>query len=188
MKNKWMTWRRIGYLILIMILLSGCAKSSPNCSMDILLLEKEQFPERTYFEPLVSPIAEYPVASFAQGFSLELHGDIYSVDAGNYWVIYWGSRQSAQDEFDNDLKISFITNNSREPWKTPEEIRFTSSIADNYYTACGISFGYYKCRTIAVYGRYFVRLGTSISEQGITYSVYNKLLQTIDEKMLECAK
>ena len=180
-------WCVVSFILLV-TLISGCVKSSSVCPLDTLLLEKDLFPDKTYFEPLVSPIAEYPITSFAQGFSLELSNDIYSVDAGNYWVVYWKSYQSAQGEFDNDLKNSFITDATRGPWNTPKEISFTSSIADDYYTACGISLGYYKCRTIAVYGRYFVRLGTSISEQGITYSTYNKLLQAIDEKMFSCAE
>lgn len=178
---------RLIFFGLVVFLLSGCMKAPPECPMDTLMLEESLFPKDTYFEPLVSPIAEYPKSSFAQGFTLELpNEDVFAVDSGNYMVIDWGSNKSAKEEFDNGLKISFITDNMSGPWETPKEVTFTSVVADNYYTACGVSLGYYKCRTIAVYGKYSVRLAVSISEQGITYSTYNKLLQAIDDKMAMC--
>jgi hypothetical protein len=173
---------------LVAFLLSGCIKAPPECPMNTLMLEESLFPKDTYFEPLVSPIAEYPKSSFAQGFSLELpNEDVFTVDAGNYRIIHWGSNKSAKEEFDQGLKFFFL-NHKIDAWKTPKEATFTSAVADNYYTACGISFGYYNCKTIAVYGKYSVWLGVSISEKGLTYSIYNKLLQAIDDKMATCAE
>jgi hypothetical protein len=167
------------FIGLIVILLSGCGNTPPKCAIDIFLLDKSLFPVGTYVEPVVSPIPGEPKDSLAQVFYYDPNDIIY-------YVIRWNSRRSAEREFMSTVSSAFDVDAYMGPWDTPKELVYSSSIADNYHQACGLVHRIYQCRTVATYNEYSTYLKVEISEGGISYSIANKILQAIDEKMAEC--
>jgi hypothetical protein len=72
------------------------------------------------------------------------------------------------------------------PWEIPEEIEFTSSVADELLLGCGVAHNVYQCRMIAVYESYFIYFKADVSEGGITLQDVEKMLSGIDDRMEVC--
>jgi hypothetical protein len=73
------------------------------------------------------------------------------------------------------------------PWETPDEL-YISSSAQNYHAACGIDGQIYQCRMVATYSEYSVFFRSHVSDDGITLSKVNELLQAIDKSMAQCTE
>ena len=164
--------------IVSVLVLTSCTKTQSKCPIASLIIDENLLPEGTYAERLISPISEKPIDSVARSFYYAPY-DIFHA------VINWHSARAAKREFSNDRETAFDTDKYMGPWETPSNM-YSSSIADNYYAACGTVQSVYQCRLAATYGDYSVYFRAAVGEKGITLIKVNEILRTIDETMAAC--
>jgi hypothetical protein len=165
-------------IVCLALVLTGCSNRATKCPIETLLLDENLFPKGTHAEPLESPLSEYPKESAARTY-------YYAPDSVFQEVINWSSDRAAKSEFELRSKSAFDVDKYMGPWETLDELSI-SSIAQNYHVACGIDGKIYQCRMVATYKGYFVFFRAEVSDQGITLSKVNELLQAIDERMAQC--
>jgi hypothetical protein len=153
-----------------------------KCKVESMLLKKGDFPQHTLVDDIRSPIAEMPDESAG-----------FTATYGRSLIYYEASRfpgtVSAEKEFANEKRRASVLTEYSGPWETPPELSHKSSIFKNYYVACGkiINMGY-QCRMIGQYDEYYVFFFAYISNEGMTYNIFNNLLQTIDLRAEQCLK
>lgn len=168
--------------LLTAFLLASCdmqSRPDRDCKVSELLLNEFDFPAETIVNQISSPIAEQPEESSGRTAS-------YFDDLMYHEVSRYLSREGAQKKFDKRLKLAFEEDNHEGPWEIPSGFSYTSSIANQFYVACGNVGTKYQCRMIGQYEEYYVFFFSYMSEQGMNLEIYQGLLQKIDDKMGQC--
>lgn len=174
------TNRFVVVFVSLSLILIGCSSRATKCPIKTLLLDEKLFPKDTHAEQLFSPVPEDPSESAGRTY-------YYAPDSVFQEVINWHSVSAAKSAFDLESKSAFDVDKYMGPWWTPNDL-YISPIASNYKAACGVDSTIYQCRMVATYGSYSVFFRAEVSDQGITQSKVNELLQAIDKRMSQCVK
>lgn len=172
---------------LSMYVFAGCQFVNPTptlpartCAIEDLLLADNEFPEGFIADSIGSPLAEMPEES--AGRTAGYSHDLFYQKVGRY-----SSLLNASRKYEEQYDLSFAPRNDVE-WVHPDRIQYTSPTANQYHIACDTISKEYQCRMIGQYEEYFVFSFAYISESGISFEIYQDILQKIDEKMSECIK
>jgi hypothetical protein len=168
--------------LLTAFLLVSCDKQSRpdrNCKISELLLNEFDFPAETIVNQISSPISGQPEESSGRTAS-------YFDDLLYHEVSRFLSRDGAQQEFAKRLDNAFDDNDHEGPWEIPSGFSYTSSIANQFYVACGNVGTKYQCRMIGQYEEYYVFFFSYMSNAGMNITIYQELLEKIDAKMAQC--
>lgn len=103
-------------------------------------------------------------------------------------VYEYKSERQAAKEFEKQLPHRFNSSSiaSYTSWQPPQELSYTSTVADQFYFAChkgsvnGIKT---VCQAMGQYGNYLVVFHTYLVPEYMTYSDIESILQTIDARM-----
>ncbi len=102
---------------------------------------------------------------------------------------YKSERQAAK-EFKRLLPIEFNSNSiaSYTPWQPPQELPYTSAVANQFYFAChesSINGIRTVCQAMGQYGNYLVIFHTHVTPEYMTYADIEAILLIIDARMAE---
>ena len=167
-------------LLPFLILLTSCTTNSAQNKCDIkdLLLEKKDFPQGTIINDPFSPVDGYPAESADVSASFRNDG-MFQV------VARYSSANRAEREF-TETSEYFKEDSFGDSWKTPVEISYESSFAQNYHVACGNLSQGYQCRMIGQYNKDFVFFFAYISDDGINLEGFQDLLIKLDDRIIQC--
>jgi hypothetical protein len=143
-----------------------------------LLLDPSLFPPGTYAEKIMPPDSDDP--AYSRSFD-------YGNDAVFQEVSLWSYPQAAKDQYNFLKKTTFEVGKDWGPWSIPPELSQLKLRADQYRIGCGIALHEYLCFMIATYQDYFVFFRSYISEHRITLPIVAKLVQAIDDRMMQCS-
>ena len=121
----------------------------------------------------------------------------YHLVSGDAWQSIWRAYSvSDAEELYEELRTSQFAPNSTleadiefEDFAPPEQIRFTSQIADEYYFACGV-WGFTYCEMVARYRNYVtevhlpLKAGTD-SKVGLSYEQIEPVLIDMDRQFVD---
>lgn len=94
-------------------------------------------------------------------------------------------RQDGQRESSGGLENEFSARMGG-PWEIPDALTYHSSVANQYYVACGEYHGKYRCTMIAQYEEYYMFLHVHMSPESMTFQDLECVLRAIDERMARC--
>jgi hypothetical protein len=169
------------------LLWAGCIwwECAPSRSFDVLDLglSADLFPANAVEHPIHLSDDDDPTTRRSSFQSFYWDGGnaiaIYSVDT-------YASNRSAQKNFELH-KNSFFSDwgDTKILWSRPEELTYTSPLADNFFVACGTLIrNDYRCAMIARYQEFVVFSNATISED-MTYEDFQTIVIEIDEKISE---
>lgn len=169
--------------VLLSLTLVGCrALQQPpkhDCPVETLVLDGAVFPPGSNAGSLESPLPEAAWASAGRTFYLPR-------GVAGHSVYQHKTPRIAAEEFLANKRAQFAQDENLGPWATPGELTYRSPIADQYYVACGNEWGNEMCIMIAQYEEYFVLVTAHMSEDGMTYADFERVLRAVDEKMSAC--
>lgn len=180
----------IGFCLIMCIvswqlLWAGCFwwECAPNRSFDILDLglSADLFPADAVEQPIHLSDDDDPATKLSsfQKFSWNDGSEI-----ANYSIDTYASNRSAQKNFElhNNSFFSEYWGNTKILWSKPEELTFTSTLADDFYVSCGTLYiDDYRCGMIAQYQEFVVFFNASISDS-MSYRNFQRIIINIDEK------
>ncbi|MBV6467484.1 MAG: hypothetical protein PGMFKBFP_02846 [Anaerolineales bacterium] len=172
------------FFILTAFLLSSCnSQNRPirDCQIGELLLSDMDFPSGTFVDPISSPVSEYPEESAGRT-------AVFSDDLIYHVVGRYLSSDGAQRKFADSFDLAFDDNKYEGPWAAPSGFSYTSSIANQFYVACGNTGTKHQCRMIGQYEEYYVFFFSYVSDSGMNITIYQDLLDKIDDKMAQCLR
>jgi len=171
----------ICFLVLFALVKANFSPGEPKgiCSVKVLLLEKSAFPLGTTmsssenFEDFVVATVSHTFGNLDRGFDV------------NQAVEYYNASFMAAQVYAHNSHI-FKRTKYNDSWQEPNEMTFSSQTSDQYRFACtnDIVVGH-TCILIARYGRYFVLVSATLSEE-FTVEDLEPLLQEIDSRMSPC--
>ena len=161
-------------LILLNMPRIGMSQGLPqgSCSVKALLLNVSAFPSGTTmsssenFEDFAVDTASHSFGNLVGGFS------------ANHAVEYYNSPFSAWQTYMYNYGI-FKKSKYNDSWTKPNEVEFSSQIADQYHFACtnDTVIGYH-CILTARYGRYYVFFGADLSQR-FTVKMLNRYYEKL---------
>jgi hypothetical protein len=120
--------------------------------------------------------------------SSEGYWERVSPPAGISQEVYaYGNVDDALDSFANLRELVFLTSSRQNsaPYLPPPEIKYQSSIADEYYLACGVD-EVLICRALLRYRSYVIVLfmpSNELGNDGLMYSEIENTLIAVDKKI-----
>jgi len=114
--------------------------------------------------------------------------DVGDGHGGAFEKIYrMASIKVAAKEFERQITLWFPKGKYWTPWERPTELKFESSIADQFRVACAHDTARsdlaQKCHFIGQYEEYLVWFSTDMSPDFMTYQDLEHVLEAIDERM-----
>jgi hypothetical protein len=158
--------------------------SNENCQVNNLMIDSNALPKEVVLRDSGSLDGFSKNSNMRMFYSLSGEIDIKHIVSIERFA--W----SAKSTYAEKKSTFFSTSQYRGPWSVPEKITFISSIADQYYIACGElkNTNSYYCRMIGRYGKYFTSLSARISDNGTSFAKFQELLELADKNMESCIK
>lgn len=157
---------------------------SRACPITSLLVDTTGFPSGTTVGKIESPLVDGPLDFTGPyqeaGRTLVVGGGW----GGVHYVYRARTARRAAHQYQTLKDIEFRTTPNDGPWEPPPQFGYRSSIADQYYLACGNDHGRYTCRMMAQYEEYYMLL--QVPMPGMTFEDLEVVLRAIDERMAEC--
>jgi len=101
------------------------------------------------------------------------------------------SNSMARDEFARRLRIVFQDHPDYGPYRAPDELSYTSLIAEQYFFACvyadNYPFPFYGCQYLTQYGPYVVYFHAGWNLDEMDPQEFENILKAIDKKMAQYA-
>ncbi|NKQ35861.1 MAG: hypothetical protein HF973_09635 [Chloroflexi bacterium] len=179
--------RSVLFTIGLLLLVSCTATSSqPEIDPAKLLIDLSDMPAGWYVIRQGEAPDNYRQQRGARiGFNVNNPQVLYT--AAHYVYQYKSGRQAAK-EFKRLLPIEFNSNSiaSYTPWQPPQELPYTSTVANQFYFAChknsinGVST---ICQAMGQYENYLIVFHTHLVPEYMTYTDIESILQTIDNRM-----
>ncbi len=150
-----------------------------DCPIKELVIDEASFPPGSTSRSLLSPL---PRAAWASaGRTIDHPGGV-----ANHHVYQFKTAERAAQEYRKREQTQFAEDEHEGPWTTPADLTYRSPIADQYRVACGKSWSLRLCIMVAQYEEYFVLVTSHMSEDGMTYADFQRVLRAVDEKMSAC--
>ncbi len=171
------------------LLIVGCntSNSQPIIDPTELLIDLSSMPANWY----VTSQGDEPAEYFRQqdGARIQFwvnNPEVHHVAA--HTVYRFKNERQAAGRFERLLVSHFNSNSiaSHTPWQPPQELPYTSAVADQFYFAChegSINGIKTVCQAIGQYGNYLIMFNTHVTSEYMTYSDIETILQTIDNRM-----
>lgn len=163
------------------ITLDGGPVPTPAFPMEDLLLDESAFPDGwTAYEP------DEPQDGF--GLRVGVHYSPPATSAGGIALnaaYVARSPEEAADGYGIWASFWFSDSEGWSAWRVPDELRYQSSIADQYRFACSREEddGRQICQAVGQYGRYMIRFHTFMNPDTMTPSDLGRVLAAIDDRM-----
>jgi hypothetical protein len=172
-------------LFISVVLLGGClaayVQSPRECQIKDLLVDEAIFPPGAQAGEFISPLPESAVNSAGRTIYLGKGG------IANHAIYPYRTARGAAREFNHQKELVFSEPREWEaPWEIPAEVNYESSVADQYYLACGGPIGGNMCNMIAQYEEYYVFFNAHMNPGELGFADLERVLHVIDERMAKC--
>lgn len=157
---------------------------SRACPITSLLVDTTGFPSGTTVGKVRSPLADGPL-DFTGSYQEAGRTLVVGGWGGFHHVYRARTARRAAHQYQTLKDIEFRTTPNDGPWDPPPQFGYRSSIADQYYLACGNVHGCYTCRMMAQYEEYYMLLDIPM-HSGMTLADLEHVFRAIDERMAEC--
>ena len=170
------------------LFLGACLPSRLVCppqrtfKMSQLLVDTSAFPagwEVSPNGPSTPDLAPLGGAKYSEAIELFL----YAPNSVAVESIYrFCNEEEAEEVYDDWLKQEFASSQSSIPWYLPVAEPYQGTVAKRSYLACG-EHGHSFCRFLGQYEEYLFRLNVHLSPGFMTYTDFEQILRTIDQRM-----
>jgi hypothetical protein len=163
----------------------GSCSSSNYPPIEQLLIDLPVFPEGWIISAVgPRPLADAPLGGNKSVDNIEIF--FYAPGGGAFVEIQrFKNTRRAKNEFTRKVKQVFRVTDFNSPWEVPDELSYTSSVADEFYYACSWRVGssWPDCAYIARYDTYFSLFYTDMIPGYMNYADFEKVIMAVDERM-----
>jgi len=179
------TMKKVGlFFLFVMIcssILTGCVftktKTLPEeCLAKNMLISKEDIGAQDEGEPS-SPMPDEPVNSVTTDFTIPGRAYIFIIQHKD---------KNIEKAYQSRIDFVFRIDENHGPWKKPDDIGFTSTLADEFEYRCGLKWNTGRCTYVARYKNYLVNFGLTVDTDEFSMDNFEAGMIAIEREMAQC--
>lgn len=169
-----------GVLILFCMFASCTQKKHEfplGCELENLLLAITDLPAGSEFSSSGQPLPESTTNSVGSTFYLSSH----LIDHSIFW---YSAEKYSSRKFKEEVSAAGLINVDNQSTQT--KVITKSLLADSYEVVCGDDVLAFRCIYVGRYKNYVTVLNAEITEDAVSFTTYNELIEIVDKKISSC--